>query len=144
MTCFPLYDLKLAISSFSRCPDIVFNKPLKEKKILFTNIKKNVYNNSFHESQNPQLLSEPVTLQILFLPFILSLHFFHLFNHTRMPSILKTLVCCVTHPKHCMVCFPNLFLIHSFSTLLIRLFTIAFIKCSVHIYLSFIYFSSFI
>ena len=43
--------------------------------------------------------------------------------------IVKTHVCYVTRLKHCMVWFPIYLLIHSFSTLLIKLFTITLIKC---------------
>ena len=54
------------------------------------------------------------------------------YDRTRTRHIKNTRVICRT-PKTLYDVLPHLFLIHSFSTLLITLFIIAFIKCSVHL-----------
>ena len=63
--------------------------------------------------------------------------------HVHTYHIKNTHVACCT-PKTVHGVLLHLFLIHSFSTLLITLFTIVFIKESVCLYSTFIYFSSYI
>ena len=60
-----------------------------------------------------------------------------LHSHSLSPTQVKfkAHVWYVARLKHCMVCFP--FLIHSFSTLLVTLFTIAQIKCPARLYSTF-------
>ena len=53
-------------------------------------------------------------------------------SHTPTPAILKTHVWYVTHLNYCMIMFPHLLMIHSFSTLFITLFSIVPIKSFIY------------
>ena len=58
-------------------------------------------------------------------------------SHAPTHAILKLQMWYVALLKHCVVCFPICSWIHSVSILLITLFSVAFIKCSVRVYSTF-------